>query len=87
MPAGLKLTVDSSEPVASASLDLDAFFSTVSAVDNLDGPVRQVSHDLPEFLELGENVITFRAVDSKGNEGMGRTTITLTQSESAENEE
>lgn len=80
VPAGLNLTVNSSGPVASASLELDAFLSTVSAVDNLDGPIRQISHDLPEFLELGENIVTFRAVDSKGNEGVGRTTITLTQS-------
>ncbi len=76
-PEDLVWPISTGDPVAVATMGIDEFIARVSAVDNIDGVIDNVSNDIPEFLLPGETQVNFTAVDSAGNASSVSATITL----------
>ncbi len=55
---------------------VEAFLNGATAVDNIDG-VLEVFPDSPHILPLGQNLVTFSAIDAAGNIGTATAVITV----------
>lgn len=76
-PEDLVWPISTGEPIATATMGLGEFVASVTAIDNIDGVISQISHDLPEFLLPGKTIVTFSAVDATGNLSAVSASITM----------
>lgn len=76
-PDNLFWPVANVEPVAVATMGIEEFINSVKAVDKIDGPISQISNDLPEYLLPGDTTVTFSATDRAGNVSTVTATISL----------
>lgn len=68
-PADATFAAPHAGPVANKELELDTFLNAAQAIDQLDGAITHIEHDLPATLPLGETLVTFSARDAAGNIG------------------
>ena len=75
----LVLTVDAAdEVVASDDARVTTWLAGVTATDIVDGATDVTNSDLPSTFAVGEVVITFTSVDSRGNEATAEVTVLVT---------
>ncbi|MFC4698738.1 hypothetical protein ACFO4O_01005 [Glaciecola siphonariae] len=65
------------EDTAVSAADLQSLFSTVFAVDNVDGDISANAINLKESYAVGEHQITFSATDDAGNNTESIKTLTI----------
>lgn len=63
--------------VAATEASIVAFIAAVTATDNVDGVIVEVSNDAPDVFPFGASILTFTAVDAAGNVGTAETVITV----------
>ena len=75
----LVLTVNAAdEVVASDDARVTTWLAGVTAMDIVDGATDVTNSDLPSTFAVGEVVITFTSVDSRGNEATAEVTVLVT---------
>ena len=63
--------------VAATEASIVAFIAAVTATDNVDGVIVEVSNDAPDVFPFGASILTFTAADAAGNVGTAETVITV----------
>ena len=53
------------------------FLASVTATDNVDGPLSSVSNNGPELYPFGTTTVTFSVSDSSGNEGTAQSVVSI----------
>ena len=76
-PAPLRLIASGNKAVPASEASIAAFLTGAKARDNLDGEITQISNDAPNSFPVGKTVVTFSAMDSSGNVGMAKATVTV----------
>jgi hypothetical protein len=63
--------------ISTTSAEVVDFLASVTATDNVDGSIAEISNDAPAVFPFGLSTLTFTATDSKGNIGTAQTSINV----------
>lgn len=67
LPEAASLQGSTQQGLERSASSVEAFLSSISATDSIDGVVEIVTHNAPEVLPYGETLIEFTACDQVGN--------------------
>jgi hypothetical protein len=63
--------------ISTAATDVVDFIASITATDNVDGSIADITNNAPAVLPFGLSTLTFTATDSKGNVGTAQTSINV----------
>ena len=76
-PADISVSAADAAGVAATNEAIASFLASVSAVDNVDGNVAEITNDAPDQFPVGSTTVTFSAVDSLGNAGTATAVVVV----------
>jgi len=75
-PLAISIAAEDATGILATDVAVTEFLSSITAVDNLSGPLI-VTNDAPEVFPLGDTLVTFTASDSAGNKARFTVVVTV----------
>ena len=76
-PADMEVTAADDTGMPASDAAIVTFLSSATAMDDVDGPITDITHDAPAQFPMGVTTVTFSATDSTGHIGSAQATVTV----------
>ena len=76
-PANLTIAATDAEGTEADHHAIATFLAAVTAHDNVDGVITDITHNAPDIFSIGVTKVTFSATDNSGHTGNAQATVTV----------